>query len=180
MNNIEMDNQQESSKLIRYGWFAGIMDGEGTITIRKRNRKNSSDILLTPTITMVNTDKTLIDEFVSILKEWEVPYWITFYKGTVNWKASWKVEITGIRRCSRTMPFFKDYLINKKELANLVLDWCTYRIKNLGNRSNYTEYDLEVYKKIKALHGHKVVLKSSETICGTSYKEEDEEIVRTA
>lgn len=162
---LQEDDQQESSLLKerKLGWFAGIIDGEGTITIRVKERKNQST-LLTPVISMVNTNKLLIDTFIEILKEYEIPHWVTYYEGTNNWKEKWAVQISGIKRCQKALPIFKDYLVSKKELAEIVLDWCNNRISILGKRTYYSDKDIEIVRLIKSKHGHKLVMKSSETI----------------
>lgn len=162
---LHEDNQQESSLLRerRLGWFAGIIDGEGTITIRVKNRKGQSTFL-TPVVSMVNTDKLLIDTFVEILKEHEIPHWISYYEPTKNWKPRWQIQISGLRRCKKALPVFKDYLVSKKELAEIVLEWCCSRIDKAGKRLYYSEADLEVVRLVKSKHGHKLVMKSSETI----------------
>lgn len=158
-----MENQQESLVQEReLGWLGGIFDGEGTITIRIRNRKGQSD-LLTPVVTVSNTDRLMIDKIIEIYKKLSVPFWVTNYKAKGNWKESWKIEITGIKRCKKILPILKTYLVNKKELAELVLDWCNSRINSLGKREFYSDEDIEIVKYIKSKHGHKLALKSSET-----------------
>ena len=161
---LHEDNQQESSLLKerRLGWFAGIIDGEGTITIRVQNRKNQSTIL-TPVVSMINTDKLLIDTYIEILKEFDIPHWVTYYEPTKNWKPRWSVQIGGIKRCKKALPIFKDYLVSKKELAEIVLSWCNSRINELGKRTYYSEKDIEIVRLVKSKHGHKLVMKSSET-----------------
>jgi hypothetical protein len=164
-NSLQEDNQQESSTqdLIDLGWLGGIFDGEGTITITIRGRKNQTD-LLTPRITVANTDKIIIDKITQIYKKYNIPYWISYYKSKGNWKESWRVEITGIKRSLKILPILKKYLVAKKDLADDVLSWCESRKNDFGKRTFYSDKDLEIVKKIKARHGHKLVLKSSETI----------------
>lgn len=157
------DNQQESSRQIRLGWLAGILDGEGTVTIRIRNRRNKSD-LLTPVVTVANTDKEIIDRILEIYKENNIPYWVTYYPQKGNWAGSWRVDTVGIKRCIRILNVIKEFLVGKKFEADLVYGWCTNRKDTLGKRKYYDESDLEVVRQLKALHGHKLVLKSSETI----------------
>lgn len=161
---LQEDNQQESSTqdFIELGWLGGIFDGEGTITITIRGRKNQTD-LLTPRITVANTDKRIIDKIVSIYKKHNIPYWISYKEGKGNWKESWRVEITGIKRTLKILPLLKDYLVAKKDLAIKVLDWCESRSGEFGKHSSYSDKDLEIVKNIKSKHGHKLVLKSSET-----------------
>lgn len=164
-NSLQEDNQQESSLLKerQLGWLGGIIDGEGTITIRVKERKGQSTFL-TPVISMVNTDKLLMDTFTDILKEYNIPHWVSYYEPTKNWKPRWQVQIGGLRRCQKALPIIKDYLVAKKELAEIVLDWCNSRINKAGKREYYSEKDLEIVRLVKSKHGHQLVMKSSETM----------------
>lgn len=178
-----MDNQQESSITQKdFGWLGGIIDGEGTITLVLKERKNQSP-LITPKLTIVNTDKKIIDKILEIYKHLNIPHWITEYKGTKNWKKRYVIEVVGISRILRTLPILINYLVGKKELADLVLNWCNRRYNSTYNKHRriyYDEKDIEIYYKVKSLHGHqdkinkdrirKVLLKSSETICQTQKK----------
>lgn len=183
-----MDNQQESLEVVReLSWLAGIIDGEGTITIRYKNRKNSTPILA-PVVSIVNTDMAMIDEIERILRKHNLAFWVSESKQTKNWKPRKIIEISGIKRLNRFLPVIENYLIAKKEECILVREWCQYRVDNYGkykNHENYSTYDFETLIKIKEFHGHQdqidkrkleKLLKSSETTCWTS---KDEDIVRS-
>ncbi len=92
-----MDNQQESSRLERkLGYLAGIIDSEGTITLRFHSRKNKTPIIQ-PAITIVNTDIKIINACTDILKELRLPFWLTEYEGKGNWKKRYLIEISGLK-----------------------------------------------------------------------------------
>jgi hypothetical protein len=148
-----MDNQQESSRLIDLGWLGGIIDGEGTITIRKHTRKNNA-LLLTPIVTMTNTDLLITNNYIRILESIDVPFWITNYKGTDRWKAKIRIETTGLRRCKKILPILIPFLVGKKELGVLVNSWCDRRLSLIGKNDYYSEYDIEIFNKVKSFHGH--------------------------
>ena len=57
-----MGNQQER----HFGWLAGIIDGEGTITFQ--TYKHHNHIRITPFICIVNTDMKIINECNRILE----------------------------------------------------------------------------------------------------------------
>lgn len=172
-----MDNQQESSKQIRLSWLGGIIDGEGTITMRL-HRRNENSTLITPVITMVNTDNLIIDRYSEILAENNIAFWASSYKQTKNWKPRKMIGVYGLKRCAKALPILIPYLVAKQELGKIVYDWCIYRLTKTGLSEPYTNYDLEILAKVKEFHGHKIVLKSSETICGIEdYSSKD--IVRT-
>jgi len=89
-----MDNQQESSITQKdFGWLGGIIDGEGTITLVLKERKNKTPII-TPKLTIVNTDEKIINKVQEIYKYLNIPFWRTEYEGNKNWKKRY-----GIRSC---------------------------------------------------------------------------------
>ena len=154
-----MGNQQESLKL---AWLGGIIDGEGSISLRKKSKKNGK-FLLYPSVTVVNTDLKIIDELKNIYNTNNFAYWVTEWEGTKRWRKRYQLEVAGVKRLSRFLPILNKYLVGKYEQSELLLQWCLYR---LGQKhSPYTEIDLEVHQAIKDLN--KFVLKSSETICET-------------
>lgn len=167
-NPLHEDNQQESSRVKDLSWLGGIIDGEGTITIRYKRRRNQSSILQ-PVFTIVNTDFEIIDNIERILKEEKIPYWVSKSKQTKNWKPRKIVEISGIKRLSRFLPLMEEYLVGKKKECQIVKDWCLYR---LGKRPEYSDKDIKLVIELKKLHGHQdeidyrkleKLLKSSET-----------------
>jgi len=146
-----MDNQQESLRDI--GWLCGIIDGEGTITLRFHRRKNNRP-LIKPVVTIINTDRLIIDKILQIYEKLDIPYWITETAGTKRWKTRWTVETSGIRRLKRLLPHIIDHLVGKKQQAQIVQEWIEKRYNAIGNRSYYDDWDYEMVKKIKLLHGH--------------------------
>jgi hypothetical protein len=161
-----MDNQQERLKL-DLSWLAGIIDGEGTISLRVRNRKHQST-LITPVVSITNTNYIIMYKVIEILKENNIPHWVheTNYNVTKNplWKSALEVQIMGIKRCSIILPIIYNYLVGKKDQCELVMNWCLSRKDDFGKRKYYSEEDLKIANQVKELHGHKLVLKSSETI----------------
>jgi len=173
-----MDNQQESLRLERkLGYLAGIIDGEGTITLRFHSRKDKTPIIQ-PAVTIVNTDIKIINACANTLKELGLPFWLTEYEGKGNWKKRYLIEISGLKRVPKILSVITDYLVGKKELAEIVNEYCERRLNLLGRHWYYTEEDLEYVRRVKSFHGHQdkvkitleTIAKSSETICGTQDK----------
>lgn len=146
-----MDNQQESSKDL--GWLCGIIDGEGTVTLRFHRRKNRTPFIQ-PVITIVNTNKQIIDNIIRILKEYKIPFWVSEYKRTSAWKTRWMIEISGIKRILKFIPIIDNGLVGKKENLELMKTWCESRYDELGKRTYYTDWDIEIVKQIKLLNSH--------------------------
>jgi hypothetical protein len=185
-----MDNQPESLITVKeLSWLGGLIDGEGTITIRYHERKNNRP-MLHPVFTLPNTSTKIIEEAKRILQKNNIPFWQTNYKGTDKWKPNSIIEVNGIKRLLKFLPIIEEYLIEKRENSKLVRNWCEKREANYLLNRNWKYYDREDFEtliKIKKLHGHQdeidyekieKLLKSSETTRGTSLLDED--IVRTA
>ena len=145
-----MENQQESSRLIEMSWLAGIIDGEGTITLSVINRKNKPP-LVKPKVQIVNTDILIIDKIKEILTKNQYPFWVTEYQATGNWKKRYAIEISGMGRIIKFLPYVNEYLVGKKELGEIILQWCLDRY---NKRLGYTKEDFETILKVKAMHGH--------------------------
>jgi hypothetical protein len=158
----EMGNQQQRLKLLLdLAWLGGVIDGEGTFTLRyhnvKNNKRNNIRLHILPVFSITNTDYEIVDNIVRIFKENGIPFWQSENKneGHNNWKPSREIQIQGVRRLNRVIPILLPYLVGKKEEAKIVYDFCKHRLELLGNHSYYTEEDMELVKKVKALHGHK-------------------------
>lgn len=143
-----MENQQE--RLRDIGWLCGIIDGEGTITLRFHRNKNRPPLIV-PSITVVNTDEKIINKIVEILKAHEIPFWVTSVDATTKWKKRYVVSIIGIKRTLKLLPILVENLVGKREQAEIMLEWCNNR---LGKKSYYTEWDYEMIERIKLLHSH--------------------------
>lgn len=145
-----MDNQQESSRFVEMSWLGGIIDGEGTITLSIINRTNKTP-LVKPKVSIVNTDEKIINKIKEILTKNNFAFWVSEYEGNKNWKKRYVIEISGMGRIMKFLPEINSYLVGKKELGELVLQWCMDRY---NKRILYTPSDLEIIKKVKSIHGH--------------------------
>ena len=150
----EMGNQQERLKL-DLAWLGGVIDGEGTFTLRIHGRKRNK-LLITPVFSITNTDFVITDNIERILKENDIPFWVTYVSNEAHpkWKPKKEIVNMGVRRLSKFIPVILPYLVGKEEEAKIVCEFCDRRLKMLGNRSYYTKEDIELVTRVKALHGH--------------------------
>jgi hypothetical protein len=145
-----MDNQQPSISAFEFGWFCGIIDGEGCIGLWSRDgdRKNEYK----PGLRVANTSQPIIKAFCSVLDRLEVSYHITHYKPRKETqKEYWNISIEGFKRLTKLLPVIKDCLVEKKEQANLVWEWVQSR-DNKWHRSEYSARELEIPKLVSALN----------------------------
>jgi hypothetical protein len=107
------------------GWFAGIIDGEGCITISNDCRRKNYPILR-----IVNTDAKIINELKRI-SDTIMPECYSIYKDKTNIgsKDKWTMIWTGIR-CQKIIESIYNYINSeKKSKAIMVLQWTNGNIR---------------------------------------------------
>lgn len=103
-------------------YFAGIIDGEGTITIAKSNRSIGG---ITPLVSVKNTDKKLINWLLK-----NVGCKVSEYKPrNERWKLSYRWYTYSVSDVYEIIRMIYPYLIIKKNNAKKVLAFCKWRIK---------------------------------------------------
>lgn len=130
---------------LELGWFVGIIDGEGTISIRKQGKT------YTPTIKMSNTSKKLIDKFCDLLDKMEVSYHCYGGQREGNRKYKWEVSVTGRPRVLKLLSLIVDSLVSKQRQAEKVMLWIESR--GLDLRGKYTENQMKIISDIRFLNG---------------------------
>ncbi len=127
------------------GWLAGIIDGEGSITICKRGPT------FVPHIAMENTSKLLVDKFCEILDGLDISYCVSGRQKDGNRKYQWKVEISGRPRVYKMIMSIQDFLVSKRKQAAKVLEWIEMR--GIDLRGKYTDKQLTLITQIRELNG---------------------------
>jgi hypothetical protein len=117
--------------------LAGIVDGEGTITIAKSTRSIGG---ITPLLSVVNTDTKLINWLVKnvggnvTIKKKQKPH----YKDGYRWYMYSVIDVWF------SLKYIYPYLIIKKSNAKKVLAFCKWRLqKSKVSRRNPIEYPRE-------------------------------------
>lgn len=102
-------------------WLAGIIDGEGCITIVKRGNN------FVPSVKIANTNELLINKCKEVLSEAGVSFNIRYSdRGErKNAKPAWELAMESRPRVVAALELILPYLVSKKEQASLVLDWCS-------------------------------------------------------
>jgi len=133
-----MDNQQ--IRLDHLSWLGGIIDGEGSITVDKRN----SDCVA-PQIMIVNTDSNLVSKVLEILDEHNISRYIQCrqYK---DWKPTYRIYIAGFKRAQKFLTLIIPYLVSKQHRANLLLQFCNRRL--MANKKPYSDADKFICRQI--------------------------------
>ena len=130
---------------LELGWLAGILDGEGSITIVKRGTT------FVPTIKMANTSKKLVDKYCEILDKLDISYKCYGRQKEGNRKYQWEVCVDGRPRVMKALLIIQDALIAKQTQATKVTQWIESRGLNL--RGPYTEEQLQIIEDVRSLNG---------------------------
>jgi len=149
---LNKDNQQE--RLL--GWFSGIIEGEGTISIQKVNGKR---LVLTPYICIVNTDVRLINRCIELLNIYDIKSHTYLRDSGVN-KPVYQIRIDGMKAVAKLLELVKPILVGKQDQAQLVLDYIKQRqakyfkqdSQGRLRRRPYDLIDFGFYEEIKRLH----------------------------
>lgn len=125
-----MDNQQESLNMDLH-WLAGIIDGEGSITLTIRRDGNIS---YRPRIHITNTDESLINECTRILDALNLQYYVQRSKAkSTNHRDRIDIVIIGMKRCLKAILVFEPVLRLKKPQAHVLARYCLDRLKKPKN-----------------------------------------------
>ena len=147
-----MDNQQEMLRGDRIAYLCGLIDGEGCVGVyacaRPSRLGTNQTIQVKPTIALANTERALIDEYCSILKELNVPFWVSHRPAQGRNAESWTVTVNGLKRVMRLLP----YLIagckgKKRENARDMFAFCQSRLSD-WLRAPYTAEQFELIERI--------------------------------
>jgi len=164
-----MGNQQERL----FSWFAGILDGEGTISVQVYTKPNR-DVRLTPFVMVVNTDVGILEGCYEALtaigadpNSWRKP--------NSKWQNAaslpcMTIRIDGQKKVRLILEIITPYLRSvKRRNAETILRYLASRKERglkrdkLGriNRVAYSRAEIEL---ISSIRSHKRA-KSSEAIC---------------
>ncbi len=129
--------------------IAWTIASEGTITINPYFSKSHKGFYLAyPNIVISNTELDFIQAFHELMGKTGTI--CQTGKATENRKASWQWQLRSIEGCLRLLEQIKDYLPIKKKQAQIVIDYCHLRLRNLTKP--YTNYELELINQIRSLN----------------------------
>jgi hypothetical protein len=126
------------------GWFAGLLEGEGCITIHRQPRKSGKfDIIVGAQIT--NTDIVIINKLVEILDKCELSWFVRNKKVySTNHNECFYIECRNQPMLKKSLEIFMPYMYgSKKAKASIVLKFITKRDGKRGNNP-YTSDELSL------------------------------------
>lgn len=148
-----MENQQATEA--QKGWLAGIIDGEGCLSMRVYRRKKGtwrSSVF----VRIDNTNKDIIEEASHIMKLMQIPHHVCLRSRTVSDKPVYQITIQGLLRCSNILPKIKPYLVGKRKQLDLLLSFINRRVNHnklyAVGKTYYTQEDINDIQEIRKLN----------------------------
>lgn len=143
MQDITIDNPQETD----FAWLAGILDGEGYVSIcmnQHKHRKYGNTIQYLPRINIGSTSNEIIEKCKNILSKL-VGFHLSARK-LPSKKIFQTIAIAGNKRVGKILPFVLPYLTLKKANAERVLEFIELRT---DANWPYTLYELGLIGQCK-------------------------------
>lgn len=106
-------------------WLAGIVDGEGTITITRQKREDykKHPYSYRPEIHITNTSILMLEEVLRILRETISKETKIFSSSNRNPRTVYRVRIQDRKSCLALIKLLLPHLIAKKSQAKLLKDF---------------------------------------------------------
>ena len=152
-----MDNQH-TPKETDLAYLAGLIDGEGTVTLEKhgRRRKGNNEMGISPIVLVANTDYTLIQHTVNLFRKLGVNPYVKSQnpkKKNRRKKTCYWVTCKGLNKCKRILIPLLPYLVGKQAQARLILEWIESRgDTNVAKGKPYSDYDFQIWDKVKSIN----------------------------
>jgi hypothetical protein len=170
MEDIEMGNQQATD--LEIGWMAGILDGEGSISMRAWPYKGKIHFVVS--VSVSNTSRELLTKFSDICSKLGVNlHWISKSVPSGN-LPGWDIETKKISHCARILRSTIANLTSKQEKASLVLSFCERRLAfakecvengtDISKKYPYNDDDWAFFREFAERFHHKTKTVTSTTI----------------
>jgi len=165
----EMDNQQVTD--LELGWLAGIIDGEGSISMRVWPYKNKIHFVVS--IAVCNSSVELLNKVVDICSRLDVTWHWTKKPRPENFLQCWDIETKKISHCHRILNHILPLLTSKYEKAKLLQAFCIRRLGFLSQCDNrfelatkhpYNDDDWAFFKEFADKYHHHTRKVTSTTI----------------
>lgn len=157
-----MDNQQERFEK-RMSWLAGIIEGEGWITLMRRlvHQKNKKKtICFTPNIGMTNCDKFIVNEVKNLFDSLNLHYRFQTRIGKIGSdgilrKTRFEISIASMRDIKTLANRILPYMIGeKKNRVHKLFEYFDVRERK-GKKGPNSKYGYEEEKIYKELYSYK-------------------------
>lgn len=180
MKDVTIDNQQEILKLNELGWLAGILEGEGSISlnVRRKKWKGWEGIGVDMNISIGNTDAAIIKECDRIFRKMGASPHIcetrknsitsTLKNGEVKKylnpeKTMLQLQISKMGAIKMVLEFIEPFMIGDKKIrAQLMMEFIARRLIRKGGHTKkgaswYDGYDWNLVRQFYEITGGKLL-----------------------
>lgn len=139
---VEYYNKDKKNDLIKINSFndldyiSGLLDAEGTIYINKRKVKNKKYNRYIPFISIVNTNKKIIQNYCSTLKNNDIAFHVQSRINNKRNRVRWDIAVVGVKRVNNFSKLLKDRLIIKNRQIDLIHKYCSLRLKDVLSKND--------------------------------------------
>ncbi len=127
------------------GWIAGFIDGEGTIQLRRQNRKDGR-FYLQPCVRVVNNDREAAEKVQRIMGG--------MLTNAPSRPKLWLNVLSGVVQVEKFIRKIIDHLTVKKERCLILLEYAELRQSKLG-KAPYGSQERELYDRFYMGSGRK-------------------------
>lgn len=155
-----MGNQQLAPAGVDLAYLAGIIDGEGSVNMRRNGGKKG--LWFTPALSIYNTDRDLIYWCRDVLQVLGAGVHIGSHVRAHGRKVQYTLTIQRMESLLKVLPALIPFLRQKKYRAELLLEFCERRAGRKGEP--YSSGDLEVVALTYEANGDRGRKNNSETV----------------
>jgi hypothetical protein len=109
-------------------YLTGIIDGEGTVGINKRENKHRNSDRYTPLISLVNTNKEIINKCYSTIINNGIGCHISTRINTKRNRVRWDLLVSGTKRVKNLAQLLMKDSVIKRQQIELIFDYCNQRL----------------------------------------------------
>jgi len=134
------------------GYIVGLIEGEGSLRIRRVPYPHSNKITLAPEIMMINTELEILEKAQSIIGGT-----LTTREKTKRKKQVYVLSIKGTRHAFQVLDKIKDRFSSskKRKLVDLLIEFCKRRLKRMNDPNQQIvndERDFEIYESVRQIN----------------------------
>lgn len=144
-----MGNQQLAPADVDLAYLAGIIDGEGSVAMRRNG--NKKQLWFTPALNIYNTDRDLIYWCRDVLQALGAGVHVGQHTRAHGRKVQYVLTIQRMESLLNVLPRIIPFLRQKKYRAELLLEFSQRRIGRKGEQ--YSSHDLEVVALVYEANG---------------------------
>lgn len=168
-----LENEQETTKkLLKIGWLAGLIDGEGTVAlipVKSKARNGNTTYTYHPKVNIYNNDESLIAEIAKILDTFGIRYFIQQRVGrdprnndaeldTINYN----ISVSDMKSVKVLLELVKDLLFTHKRARTfLTLRFLNLRINRI-DYFNHSDEEIDIINKYLELVGSSTTVRRTQ------------------